>query len=58
MSRVESGTIRKPCKCGNRMKSIMFERDGTEFISETVGTPVRDAQGKVVGLLGLVLILM
>jgi PAS domain S-box-containing protein len=29
-------------------------KDGTEFISETVGTPVRDAHGKIVGLLGLV----
>ena len=29
-------------------------KDGTEFLSETVGTPVRDAQGRVVGLLGLV----
>ncbi len=29
-------------------------KDGTEFVSETVGTPVRNAQGEVVGLLGLV----
>ncbi len=29
-------------------------KDGTEFISETVGTPVHNSQGEVVGLLGLV----
>lgn len=29
-------------------------RDGTEFITETVGTPVRNARGEVVGLLGVV----
>ena len=29
-------------------------KDGTEFITETVGTPVRNSRGEVVGLLGLV----
>ncbi|HPJ48992.1 MAG TPA: PAS domain S-box protein, partial [Synergistales bacterium] len=31
-----------------------LRKDGTEFITETVGTPVRNARGQVVGLLGMV----